>query len=288
MRAPAHLPLGSAGGYFSPTHLNDPMRAPHVDVHDPHDCMEHESWHGKGGMKFRTGLIASENHVSEALDFVRENYRQAGYATPDSLRPTTADSLTAAAKRHHKMIGTLSLWRDGPAGLQADEIYGDELNRLRRRGDRLGEFGRLAMDSRTPALTLLLSMVGKVAAAGCDRWHLTDFIVECNPRHVGFYTRMLGFSAIGEKRNCSQVGAPAVLLHVAAGHLLHVTRQFGHVARIKCIRTDGLSDVHEVEDAQAAGVSRERLEFATPKDEPVGAAGLLYGFSATASVGQPC
>lgn len=288
MRAPAHLPLGSAGGYFSSTHLNDPMRSHHVDVHDPHDCMESESWHGKGAMKFRTGLIASENHVSEALDFVRENYRQAGYASPDSLRPTTADSLTAAAKRHHKMIGTLSLWRDGPAGLQADEIYGDELNRLRRRGDRLGEFGRLAMDSRTPALTLLLSMVGKVAAAGCDRWHLTDFIVECNPRHVGFYTRMLGFSAIGEKRNCSQVDAPAVLLHVAAGHLLHVTRQFGHVARIKSIRTDESADEHEVEGVPAAGVSVERFTFEAPKDESAGTAWLPYGFSASANFGQLC
>jgi len=86
--------------------------------------MEHESWHGKGGMKFRTGLIASENHVSEALDFVRENYRQAGYATPDSLRPTTADSLTAAAKRHRKMIGTLSLWRDGETDLELTGLSG--------------------------------------------------------------------------------------------------------------------------------------------------------------------
>ncbi|MBS0475395.1 MAG: hypothetical protein JSR28_09630, partial [Proteobacteria bacterium] len=114
------------------------------------------------------------------------------------------------------------------------------------------------------------------------------FIVECNPRHVGFYTRMLGFSAIGEKRDCSQVGAPAVLLHVAAGHLLHVTRQFGHVARIKCLRADGLADSHDVEAVQAAGVSAERYGFAAPKDEAAGAAGLLYGFTATAGVGQPC
>lgn len=198
-------------------------------------------------MRFRAGLLISHDQNVEALDFVRQNYRQAGYSIPDSLAPAGVEHVIGAAKRHQKMIGTLSLWRDGSAGLQADEIYGDELSRLRGRGERLGELGRLAMDSRTPALTLLLSMVGKVVGAGCDRWHLTHLVIECNPRHVGFYTRALGFSVIGGERDCALVNAPAVLLHVSTGHLLHVTHQFGRVARIKNVRMDSVTASSERE-----------------------------------------
>lgn len=200
--------------------------------------MEGEAWYGKGAMRFRAGLLFTDSQHAEALEFVRHNYRTAGYSCPDSLAPSGVDSLTGVAKRHQKIIGTLSVWRDGPAGLQADEIYAEELSRLRARGERIGEIGRLAMDSKTPALTLLLSLVGKVVGAARERWHLTHLVIECNPRHVGFYTRALGFSVIGGKRECALVSAPAVLLHVSAGHLLHVTHQFGRVPRIKNVRAE--------------------------------------------------
>lgn len=238
MHAIAHHPFRSHLGPLVASRHAGHLPCSSVEEVDPRDRLENEGWYGKGAMRFRAGLLVTDRQRDEALDFVCQNYREAGYSTPDSLAPADVEFVTGAAKRHHRMIGTLSLWRDGAAGLQADEIYAEELNRLRCRGERLGELGRLAMDSRTPALTLLLSMVGKVVAAGCERWHLTHLVIECNPRHVGFYTRALGFSVIGGKRECSLVGAPAVLLHVSAGHLLHVTHQFGRVARIKNVRTE--------------------------------------------------
>ena len=210
-------------------------------VFDQASDRERESEHGEGNLAFRAGLATSQTQLGEALDFVRHNYRQVGYLMPDSLAPTASESITALAKRHAKIIGTISLWRDGPAGLQADEIYGDELGRMRARGARLGELGRLAMDSRTPPVTLLLSLFDKVAKAGHAQWHITDFVVECNPRHSGFYRRMFGFTAIGGNRDCNQVGAPAVLLHAAAHHLLHIPQQFGLVGRARGPRTSPLS-----------------------------------------------
>lgn len=213
--------------------------APHpAGAEHGQDRMQDEDWHGKGAMRFRAGLLVTDGQYAEALEFVRHNYRMAGYSSPDSLAPAGVDALTGVARRHQKIIGTLSVWRDGAAGLQADEIYAEELDRLRARGERIGELGRLAMDSKTPALTLLLSLVGKVVGGACERWHLTHLVIECNPRHVGFYTRALGFSVIGGKRECALVSAPAVLLHVSAGHLLHVTHQFGRVPRIKNVRAE--------------------------------------------------
>lgn len=195
------------------------------------DRLALETWHGDGASAYRAGLASSEGQLVEALDFVRSNYSQAGYITPDSLAPTATESVTAVAKRHSKVIGTMSLWRDGAAGLQADEIYHKELNRLRGPHTRVGEVGRLAMDSRTPPVLLLSSLVGKIADAGYLRWNITDYVVECNPRHVGFYTKMMGFSVLGGTRECNQVGAPAVLLHVKATQLLHLGNRFGVATR---------------------------------------------------------
>ena len=86
-------------------------------------------------------------------------------------------------------------------------------------GGYIGEFGRLAMDQETPFLPLLSALVSKLIHVGSREWQLTDFVVECNPRHVSFYTRLMGFSVIGDTRNCTQVDAPAVLLHLGAMQL---------------------------------------------------------------------
>ena len=46
-----------------------------------------------------------------------------------------------------------------------------------------------------------------------------DAFIEINPRHVGFYKRMLGFRQIGEKRTCERVDAPAVLMHLELDYM---------------------------------------------------------------------
>lgn len=197
-------------GPFPRAHTSPAIHVPGLD---------RETWHGQGKQAYRAGLASTHQHKAHALDFVRKNYREAGYHEPESLAPTSSESVTAIAQRGNSVIGTISLWRDGDVGLQADEIFAPELNRLRQRGAILGEFGRLAFDKQTPFLPLLTALVGKIAHAGCLHWHLTDFLIECNPRHVGFYTRLLGFTVMGDTRNCSQVGAPAVLLHLEAQRL---------------------------------------------------------------------
>ena len=45
-----------------------------------------------------------------------------------------------------------------------------------------------------------------------QRFGATHMLAEVNPRHVAFYSRMLGFQAAGQERHCERVDAPAVLL----------------------------------------------------------------------------
>jgi hypothetical protein len=97
--------------------------------------------------------------------------------------------------------------------LQAETLYGDEIEVFRRRGARLCEFTRLALDAEEcgrEALACLFHL-GFIFAYRIHR--ATDLFIEVNPRHALFYRRKLGFTRVGEEKVCPRVNAPAILLH---------------------------------------------------------------------------
>ncbi|HET7033622.1 MAG TPA: long-chain N-acyl amino acid synthase, partial [Casimicrobiaceae bacterium] len=110
------------------------------------------------------------------------------------------------------MLGTCTLGFDGPRGLRAEATYGDVIRAARAAGRRVGEITRLAVDS-TDSMTVLASLFNLAYVAGKGIDEVTDVFVEVNPRHVVFYTRLLGFEIAGEERICERAAAPAVLLH---------------------------------------------------------------------------
>jgi hypothetical protein len=112
--------------------------------------------------------------------------------------------------------GTVSLYYDGPKGLPCDELYGDELDELRRRGRRPVEVTRLAVSElhrRNPVVLARLFNFIFLHAYVVRRQ--TDFVIEVNPRHVRYYEKTLCFQPIGPERPCPRVGgAPAVLMRL--------------------------------------------------------------------------
>lgn len=113
-------------------------------------------------------------------------------------------------------VATATLIFDSDAGLPCDEIYRDELGLLRAQGRRLAEVTRLAIEEKygnsRELIPLIFNAIYVYARLeqGC-----TDFVIEVNPRHVGFYRRFLLFEAAGPVRPCQRVGgAPAVLLRL--------------------------------------------------------------------------
>jgi hypothetical protein len=42
----------------------------------------------------------------------------------------------------------------------------------------------------------------------------TDILIEVNPRHAGFYEKILGFAVVGAERICPRVNAPALLMRL--------------------------------------------------------------------------
>ena len=54
-----------------------------------------------------------------------------------------------------------------------------------------------------------------------------NFVIEVNPRHAVFYKRMLGFTKLGEERQCPRVNAPAILLRLTCEYVAENTAKYG-------------------------------------------------------------
>jgi hypothetical protein len=169
----------------------------------------------------RVAVAKSPAEFEAAQGLVCRRYRWRGYEIDGPVEgPEGADAaaslrreITIVAAAGGGMIGTCTLGFDGPHGLRADVSYGDIISRARDAGRRVGEITRLAVDS-TDSKPVLASLFNLAYVAGKAIGDVTDVFIEINPRHVLFYTRMLGFTAAAGERVCARVGAPSVLLHV--------------------------------------------------------------------------
>lgn len=165
------------------------------------------------GLPYRFCRAESAEQLEMASSLVMRRYAWRGYDTEGALRNRAkAGEVTYLAHSGGRIDGTLTVRIDGETELLAEQLYPDEIARLRRRYKRLCEFGRLAFDEGINTLEILgplfhLGMHFARSLHGCDA-----MVIEVNPRHVGFYRRVFGFAVLGEERTCDRVAAPAVLL----------------------------------------------------------------------------
>ena len=111
-------------------------------------------------------------------------------------------------------VGTLTLGLDGPCGLRAEAAYSDVINRFRHKGHKVCELARLALAEHADSKTVLASLFSLAHAVGRTIHDVTDVFIEVNPRHVAFYSRVLGFAAAAGETFCERVRAPLVLLQL--------------------------------------------------------------------------
>jgi hypothetical protein len=146
---------------------------------------------------------------------VAKMYGQRGYTTdaPAQPAPQQPTRVTLEARKESKTVGTITVALDGPAGLNAEDLYCEEIKPFRARGERLCEFTRLALDMDQCGKEALGSLFHLAVMFAYNVHDATDLFIEVNPRHSLFYRRKLGFSVIGEEKICRRVNAPALLLH---------------------------------------------------------------------------
>jgi hypothetical protein len=188
-----------------------PLRFRSLTVAEPDlPALEHPSTI-LGAFKIR---VAKRNRFrQDAGSLVQRKYAGRGYALP-VIDPRSRVS-TFLAYDEGRVVGTVGLGADLGKGLSADELYREEINRLRARGHRVCEFTRLAVDRNAASKSVLAGLFHTAYIYASKICGYTHAVIEVNPRHVAFYRRELRFEPIGPERLNTRVNAPAVLLCVA-------------------------------------------------------------------------
>ena len=147
---------------------------------------------------------------------VRQMYSRRGYLTENiPTVPRRDDTITLDAHDAQQVMGTLTVRLDThEGGLLADALYAKEIDAFRAGGRKVCEVSKLAVDPSYGSKELMASLFQLAYLYAHIVYNASDAFIEVNPRHAGFYKRMLGFEEIRDRRICPRVNAPAVLLHV--------------------------------------------------------------------------
>ena len=187
------------------------LQFPDVEARSPHPDLAGTL----PGAGLRTQVAVAPEELAAAQALVRRRYAARGYLTEtQEARARSGGPVTLLARDHDRLLGTLTVRRDGPQGLFAELSYGAEVNALRAAGHRLGELVQLAVAEDADWKGALDSLVQSAYLVTRVAYCLTDVLIEVNPRHVRFYRRVFGFVDAGALRLCERVRAPSVLLRL--------------------------------------------------------------------------
>jgi hypothetical protein len=175
---------------------------------------------------FHIRMANSEGRREAASLLLKKMYGWRGYSI-DATTSHSPNKITLFAETGGETVGTMSLCLDSSdMGLPADENFRDKLDELRSEHRRLCEPSRLAIDKGvSKRVFAALIHISYIYARNIHGY--TDYVIEVNPRHVMFYKRMLGFRNFGGERECTRVGAPAVLLRLELEYMGEQIRKFG-------------------------------------------------------------
>lgn len=176
--------------------------------------------------RFKVRFAHSAGGRESAGLLVKKMYGQRGYELSEGAA-VSLERITLAADFEQSVIGTLTIGLGDSGKLFAEELYPEEVRALRRHGRHVCEFTRLAIDADVRSKRVIAALFHIAYLYPSKLLGYTEAVIEVNPRHAGFYKRMLGFTQLGEERTCPRVSAPAVLLHIDFGFVAQQVQQFG-------------------------------------------------------------
>lgn len=175
---------------------------------------------------FKIRMIDTAEGRSKASLLINKMYAWRGYAGTHKLTDDP-NRITLTASDKGDVVGTLTIGLDSPAGILADEIFKEEIDRYRAQGARVCEMTKLAFDLAGPSQASMASLFHLSVIHVRDIYQCTHIFIEVNPRHRRFYERMLGFQRIGEAKMNPRVNAPAYLLCVELDYVTEQIQQHG-------------------------------------------------------------
>lgn len=197
----------------APFDTGHPLRSILAD-HSPDEAVEHVDDRGV----FKIRFADSFGHRSSAGILVSRMYATRGYQISKSVNDDSSNRITLVASDREVVIGTLTVRFDSKDGLLVDTVFPDEAAALRKRGHKICEFTKLAVDTKARSKRVLASLFHVAYIFAHRLKNFDSVLIEVNPRHVRYYGRMLGFKVIGPERLNLRVNAPAVLLCLELGH----------------------------------------------------------------------
>jgi hypothetical protein len=166
-------------------------------------------------------VAKTPEQFASARGLVRQRYAWRGYDLQDpadepaeSRHARSSQEITFLVASGRATVGTLTLGLDGPHGLRAEAAYGDVIEEFRVAGRRVCELTRLALAESVDSKAVLASLFSLAHAVGRTMHDVTNVVIEVNPRHVGFYSRVLGFVVAAGEKFCERVHAPSMLLQL--------------------------------------------------------------------------
>jgi wyosine [tRNA(Phe)-imidazoG37] synthetase (radical SAM superfamily) len=174
---------------------------------------------------FSDSILTSKiSEMKDAFSLVYRTYLKSGLQKENqsSMRVGFYNLLPSSylliVKRDGKVCGTLTLIREINKRLPIDELFSEEVGRIRKAGSTVCEFSALAVDttlSNGDHLGILMSLFRKAIILGSDLFGCTDLCIMIHPRHRTFYQRKFFFESIGNLLPLEKVnGAPAVPLRL--------------------------------------------------------------------------
>ncbi len=163
---------------------------------------------------------------NSASMLVSKMYAWRGYAGTHHFNDDP-NRITLTATDKGDAIGTLTLGIDSSAGLNADNVFGEELDAFRASGAKLCEFTKLAFDTSVRSKTSLANLFHLAVIYARDIHNCTDIVIEVNPRHRRFYEQMLGFQRFSGIKTNATVNAPAFLLKVNLEFVTEQIQKYG-------------------------------------------------------------
>lgn len=170
----------------------------------------------------RFDIAEHYRQVESAWSLVYASYLQSGLIHPNSAavhavpQAVQDQAVVVSGKVGPTPVYTMSGYMDGAMGLPLDLVYPEQLDAMRDNGRILGEIGLFAQHRNFTSrpVNALFELIR----------HVTHFILHCgatdgvigvHPRHVGFYTRLLGFEVAGPEKVYPTVRHnPVVLLRI--------------------------------------------------------------------------
>lgn len=179
-------------------------------------------------------IADTQQEIEECLALLHDAYVGSGFMKPDpsGLRVTVFHALptttTLCAKFDDKVVGTLSLIRDGPFGFPLQKIF--DLRDLREKEGTIAEVSALAVHRsfRRQGGIILFPLMKFMYEYSVTFFDVRHLVIAVNPRHIEMYESLLFFKRLREQtveRYDFVNGAPAVGATLDLHHALTIFKR---------------------------------------------------------------